>query len=151
MTQLYKEARECICGYGTCHRGNWSTHRKTCRMLKVDLVSEKEFRIAELEKQVSSLQNDIKQIRKRKDKYADEASRRVHRTEPERRRIAMRQNWMCAGKECALTQGLEEYDIDHVIPLCLGGTEDTNNLQALCPSCHRKKTDKERSTISNQL
>ena len=39
---------------------------------------------------------------------------------------------------------LEEYDIDHIIPLARGGTEDDDNLQALCPGCHRKKTDQER-------
>jgi 5-methylcytosine-specific restriction endonuclease McrA len=39
---------------------------------------------------------------------------------------------------------LQEYDIDHVIPLSCGGTDDTDNLQALCPGCHRRKTDQER-------
>jgi 5-methylcytosine-specific restriction endonuclease McrA len=57
-----------------------------------------------------------------------------------------RQNWMCAGNECLLPEGreLEEFDIDHIVPLSLGGTEDPSNLQALCPGCHRKKTDQER-------
>lgn len=30
MSQLYREARVCECGYATTHRGNWSTHKKRC-------------------------------------------------------------------------------------------------------------------------
>jgi len=32
------------------------------------------------------------------------------------------------------------YEIDHIIPLEQGGTNDFQNLQALCASCHRFKT-----------
>lgn len=32
------------------------------------------------------------------------------------------------------------YEIDHIIELADGGTEERSNLQALCPSCHRYKT-----------
>lgn len=87
------------------------------------------------------LKEELKQIRKR---YKN--PKRVHRTEPERRKIAMKQNWMCSGKDCSLSEGkqLEEFDIDHIVPLSLGGSEDSSNLQALCPACHRKKTDHER-------
>jgi len=31
MAHLYKEARECDCGYKTCNRSNWCTHRKSCK------------------------------------------------------------------------------------------------------------------------
>ena len=44
-------------------------------------------------------------------------------------------------------QELHEYDIDHIIPRSLGGSEDDDNLQALCPACHRKKTDLERLRV----
>ena len=30
--------------------------------------------------------------------------------------------------------------IDHVIPLCFGGTNDIDNLQALCAKCDKFKT-----------
>jgi 5-methylcytosine-specific restriction endonuclease McrA len=32
------------------------------------------------------------------------------------------------------------WDIDHILPLALGGTNATDNLQILCRSCHRSKT-----------
>lgn len=35
------------------------------------------------------------------------------------------------------------YDIDHVLALADGGSNDISNLQALCPSCHRVKTARE--------
>lgn len=32
------------------------------------------------------------------------------------------------------------YEIDHIKEFSIGGTNDINNLQALCPSCHSVKT-----------
>lgn len=28
------------------------------------------------------------------------------------------------------------FEIDHVMPVCRGGSDDPSNLQALCPCCH---------------
>lgn len=33
----------------------------------------------------------------------------------------------------------KKYDVDHVMPLKLGGSNGKDNLQILCPSCNRKK------------
>jgi 5-methylcytosine-specific restriction endonuclease McrA len=35
---------------------------------------------------------------------------------------------------------LSNHEIDHILPLHLGGSNDIKNLQALCPNCHRLKT-----------
>lgn len=32
------------------------------------------------------------------------------------------------------------YQIDHIVPLYQGGSNDEDNLQALCPTCHSEKT-----------
>ena len=34
----------------------------------------------------------------------------------------------------------DDWDIDHVIALECGGTDDDSNLQLLCPWCHQSKT-----------
>ena len=36
--------------------------------------------------------------------------------------------------------GLTAEQIDHILPLALGGTDDRDNLQALCKPCHKIKT-----------
>jgi 5-methylcytosine-specific restriction endonuclease McrA len=43
---------------------------------------------------------------------------------------------------CHITiQAGQAWDIDHIIPLALGGTNEPNNLQILCRTCHREKTN----------
>lgn len=37
----------------------------------------------------------------------------------------------------------EEYHLDHVVPLFKGGSNADENLQLLCPSCNREKSDKD--------
>lgn len=34
-------------------------------------------------------------------------------------------------------------EIDHVVPVAVGGTDDRENLHALCPNCHARKTRSE--------
>ena len=85
------------------------------------------------------LKEEVKQLRKRK-----AAPSRISRSEPQRRKIAQRQNWKCASTSCNLEGELEAYDLDHIIPLWKGGEDTDDNLQALCPACHRRKTDLER-------
>lgn len=58
-------------------------------------------------------------------------------SESKKRFVAARQNWLC-GKCGNLLQAT--YEIDHVVRLDRGGSNDISNLSALCPSCHRSKT-----------
>jgi 5-methylcytosine-specific restriction protein A len=34
-------------------------------------------------------------------------------------------------------------DVDHIIPRAQGGTDDEDNLEAMCHSCHSRKTDEQ--------
>lgn len=44
-------------------------------------------------------------------------------------------------KSCAAKIGPGQFwDVDHITPKALGGTNDTANLQVLCRACHRSKT-----------
>ena len=37
------------------------------------------------------------------------------------------------------------YEVDHAVPLFMGGRNDVSNLQALCVQCHAEKTDTDMS------
>ena len=55
----------------------------------------------------------------------------------EKKIVASNQKWKCS--KC--TQLLDAtYEVDHIVPLCKGGDNRIENLQALCRNCHGKKT-----------
>ncbi len=58
-------------------------------------------------------------------------------TEKTKKIVASNQKWKCLYCNSTLDY---TYEIDHIIPLCKGGTNNINNLQALCRNCHGKKT-----------
>ena len=78
---------------------------------------------------------------------AQKTAKRKKLSEPERRKIAIKQDWNCANPDgkCTLKGKLQEYDIDHIKPLCQGGQDDPSNFQAICPACHRRKTERDLS------
>ena len=41
---------------------------------------------------------------------------------------------------CALCGGNGPLELDHKLPVALGGTNDAENLWPLCKKCHRRKT-----------
>jgi hypothetical protein len=58
-------------------------------------------------------------------------------SETKKKYVASMQNWKCG--HC--TEQLNHtFEIDHCLSLQNGGTNDVNNLIALCPMCHREKT-----------
>jgi hypothetical protein len=58
-------------------------------------------------------------------------------SETKKKYVASSQNWTC--NHCK--QQLDAtYEIDHIIELQNGGTNDITNLVALCRNCHGKKT-----------
>lgn len=58
-----------------------------------------------------------------------------------KKKVAAEQKWKCDG--CAETLD-ESYEVDHKLALFQGGTNDVENLVALCRNCHGKKTMAER-------
>ena len=75
-------------------------------------------------------------------KRAEKAKRRAKKrevggsyTKADVKRLFDAQRGLCA---CCKTT-LLRYEVDHVMPLALGGSNDAENLQLLCGPCNRKK------------
>jgi|SaaInlV_125m_DNA_1040241.scaffolds.fasta_scaffold03207_5 5-methylcytosine-specific restriction endonuclease McrA len=92
-------------------------------------VAKMHQKIHELETELTSLHFEMNRIR------------RV--SQADKKKVAYQQNY-----ECNLCHVLlpPTYEIDHITPLFKGGGNKLGNLQALCPGCHRNKTENERSS-----
>ena len=58
----------------------------------------------------------------------------------ERLHVLKIQGQHCVGPRCGRYLNPREFHVDHIRPRCEGGTNNLSNLQALCISCHGKKT-----------
>lgn len=58
-----------------------------------------------------------------------------------RLQIAWGQNWQCNSCRQVLHW---TFEVDHVVALCAGGSNEFSNLQALCVKCHKMKSMRER-------
>lgn len=67
-----------------------------------------------------------------------------------RQEIIMRDFYTC--QKCGrIIDKDHEREIDHVVPICLGGDYfDRNNLQLLCYDCHAEKTKKDMAELYRQ-
>lgn len=61
-----------------------------------------------------------------------------------KKRVAYLQRWQCVGEHCSEPDRLlpSTFQVDHIDPHALGGTDDLSNLRALCPTCHAAITQK---------
>lgn len=66
--------------------------------------------------------------------------RRRRATAHEKRIVGARAKWRCEGCQQLLD---ETFECDHRVPLWAGGDDTLDALQALCATCHRKKTVRE--------
>lgn len=58
-----------------------------------------------------------------------------------RLRILKRDNYQCQCKDCkCLPRPLVANEVDHIIPIASGGTDEDSNLQAINKDCHKRKT-----------
>ena len=44
---------------------------------------------------------------------------------------------------CMLCGRMPSAEVDHILPICKGGTDDRDNLQGACKACHEEKTCKD--------
>lgn len=61
-------------------------------------------------------------------------------SEAKKRYVAASQNWQCANCQQLLNH---TFEVDHITRLEFGGSNDVNNLSALCRNCHGIKTARE--------
>lgn len=66
-----------------------------------------------------------------------------------RRSIRLRFNAQCT--ECGFALDERGFDLDHTIPLALGGEDVESNLRPLCRPCHRAKTRGDVTMIAKAL
>ena len=71
------------------------------------------------------------------------STRRIEGREAQRirKRIALRDGFTCQNPSCGLVT--VQFEIDHIVPLHLGGAESDENRQLLCIKCHAIKTANE--------
>jgi hypothetical protein len=62
-------------------------------------------------------------------------------SESKKKYIAANQNWKCG--DCKQTLNAT-YEVDHIVPLYKGGSNEMDNLMAMCRNCHGNKTLKDR-------
>lgn len=53
--------------------------------------------------------------------------------------ILRRDAYLCQCPECK-GQGRLAHEVDHIIPVTKGGTDDPSNLQAINRDCHKRKS-----------
>lgn len=58
-----------------------------------------------------------------------------------REHVLKRDGNQCQAQEVGCT-GLA-VEVDHIVPQYLGGTDDDDNLESLCPECHARRTSRQ--------
>lgn len=66
-------------------------------------------------------------------------------TNTTKKRVAAQHWWKCAKCNSLVD---ELYEIDHRVPLWAGGSNEAQNLQLLCYTCHGAKTGDERDMMT---
>jgi hypothetical protein len=58
--------------------------------------------------------------------------------------------WQCG--HCRYTSNEPTFfDVDHKVPQSEGGSDDVGNLEIVCPNCHRRKTNRDRVRVKEEL
>ncbi len=133
----------CNCGKSYTQRQNMYRHRKTCNkgILAVDPCIIANARIKMLEKQIEDLilaqtDNHCKQCTQEYTLFKVSTKRRNIKKEV-RQNIVDKQEKTCGECKKELTP---YFQIDHIIGLQFGGSNEESNLMALCCECHAIKS-----------
>ena len=133
---------ECTPGKTYPNKASFRRHCQTQRHLEHSKRNEERqlrIRLGELERENAKLRHDYSKL----SAYLRYPTRRqvTVRTKKE---VAARAGWRC--QVCA-TMVNANFEIDHVTPLYRAGDNSIDNLQLLCPDCHRTKTAADRGRV----
>lgn len=67
----------------------------------------------------------------------DEKTKRIKFPPKVRQYVFERDGYQC--KSCGKTNLEARLEVDHIIAIAMGGTNDLSNLQTLCQRCNRQK------------
>jgi len=145
---------ECLgCNRKYSHASTLSHHKSTCKglLLKKDEVEKRIIKVtqenADLTATITSLRAQICSLEKKLEQAKTQTTLVQHGrrkiNQKIRQTIATNQDHKCNDCKNTLTK---YFQIDHLIGLQYGGTDETDNLQALCGDCHTKK-----SVIENRV
>ena len=144
------------CGKKYYHRQSVYTHKNTCvpaqqqnETQETETISKKdhknqmkELKLAfekEIHKMKKEMKKEIQKINIRLEK-TDIKIKRKKINKDTRQKIADKQENACG--ECKMTLS-PYFELDHIIGLQFGGTDEESNLMALCRECHGKKSIRE--------
>jgi hypothetical protein len=105
-------------------RSTWKDVKQTCKQMNIKFTNQSRAQL----------------VREIKDKFLNEKYQRFTLTG------AQRQEFLDSNNRCAICDKkvtLKTMQIDHILALANGGTNDLTNLQSLCKSCHLDKTKSE--------
>ena len=177
LTDLHKKRVEnklqyvCECGKSFTKSSNLSRHRKTCNESQTCIPTKKNISpevllsknkilkaeneklklvIRDNKKHIKALEKTINTYKNQKpiiSNFTIVQQNRRKLNKNIRNEIRNNQNNKCNDCNNSLSQ---YYNIDHIIGLQYGGTDNFDNLQALCCECHAKKSLIENS-VRNEI
>jgi 5-methylcytosine-specific restriction endonuclease McrA len=147
---------ECHCGKTFMHKSNLSRHKKICDVPvpqeevndttdRVEIERESsqniiDAKVSQLELELTDVLSRLSQVEekiKRQPTIIYQDSKRRKIPDHVRLDICTKQNGHCKG--CDQVLG-DFFQLDHIVALRFGGTNDESNLQALCGQCHNEKS-----------
>lgn len=94
--------------------------------------------------EVKTINTDTKEIEFNPDLTSIDSSSsetkniRVAIPKPQRSEIIKSQSYRCGICDSRILGG--NFHVDHLVPVCIGGTNNNINLLAMCPNCHGLKS-----------
>ena len=154
----------CVCGKMYTSRNTCYVHRRTCPVHKRSTMtveeqiaemrntideererhelerSQLELDLEEKAKEITDVLSRLSQVEakiKRQPTIIYQDNKRCKIPDQVRLDICTKQNGQCNG--CDQVLG-DFFQLDHIVALRFGGTNDDSNLQALCGQCHNEKS-----------